>query len=174
MAAIGFDTRKMERGQRIQSRLVQERGHVASNGRRLPPQFRVMEITLGELVSRWRGQHVTLDIDLVGPEAEGAWQTSHYEGILDGPYLDDDDPGAGFVLGTSVISGDIAIGGSYISFEPARPPGSLTTVLGEAYVELVVIDLPLVAQVRMDTALWEARLATGGAARCRLSTTQSA
>jgi len=76
-------------------------------------------------------------------------------------------------VGTSVISGNIAIGGSYISFEPVQPHSSSTTVINEVYVALVVIDLPLVAQGETDTALWEARLANGSASRLRPSTTPS-
>jgi hypothetical protein len=128
-----------------------------------------MEITLETLVDRWRGRHATLDIDLVQADGAGVSQSFHYEGILDGPYVDDG-PGIGFMLGSRSISGEVAVGGPFVSFEPARPEGPSASVLAENYVELRVVELPLVAQVEAGDALWEALLADGQAARCRLCT----
>jgi hypothetical protein len=57
-----------------------------------------MEITLEKLVDRWRGQRATLAIDLAPADGADAAQTFHYEGILDGPYVDDG-PGMRVVSG---------------------------------------------------------------------------
>jgi hypothetical protein len=126
-------------------------------------------MTLEKLVDRWRGRHATLDIDLAQTDGGGASQSFHYEGILDGPYVDAG-PGIGFMLGNRTISGDIAIGGSLVSFEPAQAAGPSPPVLAEKYVELRVVELPLVAQVDAGDALWDVLLVDGRAARCRLWT----
>jgi hypothetical protein len=128
-----------------------------------------MEITLEKLVDRWRGRHATLDIDLAQADGAGVSQSFHYEGILDGPYVDAG-PSIGFMLGNRTISGDVAVGGAFVSFEPAQPEGPSAPVLAETYVELRVVELPLVAQVDAADALWDALLVDGRAARCRLST----
>jgi hypothetical protein len=145
------------------------RGNDAAAG---PSLFRAMEIALEQLVSRWRGQRATVAFDLRRPDVDETRQTFHYEEILDGP-LPRRWSRERTRVGTSVISGNIAISGSYISFEPVQPHSPSTTVINEVYVALVVIDLPLVAQGETDTALWEARLANGSASRLRLSTTPS-
>jgi hypothetical protein len=54
-----------------------------------------------------------------------------------------------------------------------QPHTSSTTVINEVYVALVVIGLPLVAQVETDTALWEGRRPNASASRLRPSTTPS-
>jgi hypothetical protein len=125
-----------------------------------------MDITLEDLIARWRGREATLDIDLA-PQGDDARQTFHYEGILDGPYLGDG-PGVGLTLGSRVISGDIAVEGPFISFEPSLADGSSGAVISGAYVELRVANLPLIAHVNADAALWETTLTDGRAVRCRL------
>jgi hypothetical protein len=128
-----------------------------------------MEVTLDDLVDQWRGRHATLTIDLARAEDDDARQTFSYEGILDGPYLGNG-PGVEFMLGGRVISGDIAVDGPLINFEPAQTDDSSKPVLDDAYVELRVVDLPLIVEVDADEARWEALLADRRAVRCRLQT----
>jgi hypothetical protein len=115
-----------------------------------PSLFRVMEIALEELVSRWRGQRATVAFDFGRYEVEETRQTFHYEERLDGPLLR-----RCFRewtrVGTSVVSEDIAIDGSYISFET----GAATQLIDNGHQR------------------GEARLANGSASRLRLSTTPS-
>jgi hypothetical protein len=128
-----------------------------------------MGVTLEDLVGRWRGRYVTLGIELASVDRDDAWQRFSYQGILDGPYVGEG-AGVGFMLGRRVISGDIAVEGPYISFEPAQSgePDPSTPVLSDAYVELRVVDLPSIVEVDADEARWEALLADHRAVRCRL------
>ena len=89
-----------------------------------------------------------------------------YQGILDGPYLGDG--GVGFMLGSRVIEGNIAVEGPLIDFSPADLAAKTPPILGENYVELRVVELPLVADVRGNEASWTAVLADKQPARCRL------
>jgi hypothetical protein len=127
-----------------------------------------MDLTLEDLISRWRGRYAMLTVDLVSAD-DDTQQTFKYEGILDGPYLGDG-PGVGFTLGGRVISGDVAVDGPHISFDSAQPDDASTPVLSDAYVELPVVDLPLIAEVDAVDARWEALLADRQAVRCRLQT----
>jgi len=126
------------------------------------------EIALEDLVVLWRGRTSELDIGVERLDRDASWQTLHYKGILDGPFLGEG-PGVEFLLGSGTILGDIAVGGPLISFEPARSDGSSALVLGETYAELHVTDLPIIASVAADAASWESRLTDGRAVRCRLS-----
>jgi hypothetical protein len=132
-----------------------------------------VDISLEEVVNRWRGQQATLDIDLVVSEMSDVKQSLRYEGILDGPYLGDG-LGIGLMLGSRVMSGDIAIEGPYIDFAPARRVGrSDDRVVTDGYLELHVTDLPLRAYMGGTIAVWGATLADGGIARCWLMTAQT-
>lgn len=124
-------------------------------------------MTLGDLVGRWRGRYATLGIDLATADGDDAWQSFSYQGILDGPYVGDG-TGVGFMLGSRVISGDIAVEGPYISFESAQSGEPSAPVLNDAYVELRIVDLPSIVEVDADEARWEALLADRRAVRCRL------
>jgi hypothetical protein len=119
--------------------------------------------TLDELIIRWRGRRA--DFEVVMPDDERhLWA---YQGILDGPYLGDD-AGVGFVLGSRVIEGNIAVEGPVIHFLSADLDAKTAPILGENYVELRVVELPLVADVQGHEATWEASLVDQRTARCRL------
>jgi len=120
-----------------------------------------MRITLEELTSRWKGSRATFEIYLPDDERH-LWA---YEGILDGPYLGDGG-GVGFMLGSRVIEGDVAVEGPLIDFSLAT--GSSTAIVGEGYVELLAAELPILADVRGSGASWEALCDDQRAARCRL------
>jgi len=130
-----------------------------------------MDIVLEELVSRWRGRHAVLDITLARPDAADPQESFHYEGILDGPY-GDNGSGVGFMLGSRLISGDIAVGGPFESFDPERPGSSAKPILSDGYVELRATELPLIAHVDGDGAAWEVSLGDGRVARCRICTSR--
>jgi hypothetical protein len=69
----------------------------------------------------------------------------------------------------SRFNSPVAIEGSLISFEEEQPNVSVRPILGELYVELRGVGVPLVAQVERDTATWETALADGRGVRFRLS-----
>jgi hypothetical protein len=122
--------------------------------------------TLDELIIRWRGRRA--DFEVVMPDDERhLWA---YQGILDGPYLDEQGGGGGvaFMLGSRVIEGNIAVEGPLIDFSPADPDAKTAPILGENYIELRVVELPLVADVQGHEATWEASLVDQRTARCRL------
>lgn len=93
-----------------------------------------------------------------------------YQGILDGPYLRylGEQGGVGFMLGSRAIEGNIAVEGPLIDFSPADLAAKTAPILGENYVELRVVELPLVADVQGHEATWEASLVDQRTARCRL------
>src|SRR5271165_2665221 len=88
-------------------------------------------LDLKDLIARWRGRHASLEVTLARPGDEKPPERFHYEGILDGPY-GDQGPGVGFMLGSKLISGDIAIRGPFIDFAPERldRPSSLILTPG--------------------------------------------
>jgi len=122
-----------------------------------------VRVTLEELISRWKGRRA--NFELMPSDDESHLRS--YHGILDGPYLGDDG-GVGFMLGSRVIQGDIAVEGPLIDFSPALPDAETAPILAESYVELRVVGLPLVADVRGHEASWTALLADQHTVRCRL------
>lgn len=125
-------------------------------------------VPLDELVTRWRGRRAVLDIVLPHSDGASPAESGRYEGILDGPY-GDEGPGVGLMLGSDVISGDIAIRGPYVDFEAEEPGCHSTPILGEGYAELRAVDLPVVATVVNNEAVWKVLLGDGRSASCRLS-----
>jgi hypothetical protein len=91
-----------------------------------------MHIALDDLVCRWNGSHATFEVRL-GEDLRA------YHGILDGPYVGDDE-GVDFMLGSRLIHGDIAVEGPLISFEPLHPNRSLAPILADGYVEMPVSE----------------------------------
>ena len=126
-----------------------------------------MDISLEDLIGLWLGRYATLDIDLARTDGEDGWESYRYEGILDGPYVGDG-PGVGFMLGSRLISGNIAVAGPCISFDPVLPKHA-APILTDQYVELRVVELPVIAKVDTNEAKWEASLADHRAVRCRLA-----
>jgi hypothetical protein len=120
-----------------------------------------LTITLEQLVRQWKGKRATFEVVPSNDES----QLRVYEGIIDGPYLGDDG-GVGFMLGSRVIHGDIAVEAPFFEFWPST--GRAKHTVAESYVGLRAIELPVVVDIQGDVARWEA---TGGdqrIARCRL------
>jgi hypothetical protein len=109
-----------------------------------------------------------LDIVLAHPDGASPPDSRRYDGILDGPY-GDEGPGVGLMLGSDVISGDIAIQGPFVDFEVEQRGRRSTPILSEGYAELRAVDLPAIATVANNKAVWEVLLGDGRIASCRLS-----
>jgi hypothetical protein len=117
--------------------------------------------TLEALVEQWRGRRATFVLDIAGEETT-------YEGILDGPYLGES-PTVSFALGSRLISGDSAVGGSYVSIEARRDnQGGKSRLVSQRYVELKVRELPRDIRIEGHTATWTLELVDGSSAACRL------
>jgi hypothetical protein len=125
-----------------------------------------LRIALEQLIIGWRGRRADFEVAMPDDERH-LWM---YQGILDGPYLRylGEQGGVGFMLGSRAIEGNIAVEGPLIDFSPADLAAKTAPILGENYVELRVVELPLVADVQGHEATWEASLVDQRTARCRL------
>jgi len=126
------------------------------------------DITLEDLIRRWRGSRTVLQIEI--GTGEGNRQAIRREGILDGPYVGAD-AGTGFRLGRGTISGDIAVGGTLISIDLADDKGPTAPLIGDEYVELRITELPIIAQLTGAEAQARVSLRDGSSVHVRLVVT---
>jgi hypothetical protein len=121
-----------------------------------------VRIALDNLVERWKGRHGTLEV------AFGD-QLRVYQGSVDGPYVGTD-AGVGFMLGVRLISGDIAVEGPFINFDPAKGSVCPAPVLTDAYVEVRVAEVPVVVELEGREATWQVSVGHERTVRFRLVT----